>query len=253
MLVWLASYPRSGNHLLRTILQRSFDLGSYEIYQPIARPLGAECATVVGERRFDDESTDAFLTRARSSHEPFLVKTHSPIPKSDRCIYVVRDGRAALVSYRRYLAEVENKTRSLPELIIGRHWPGSWHDHVRRFLKRDPKKTLVIRYEALSTANPPLEKIGAFLGIPPVRPFDVTFGSLHEIDPTIFPTGHNRVGIETFERDHRDLFWKHCGPTMRMLGYAPDGEGPLSPVLPNRFRYFLSRIRALTPVRRAIR
>ena len=29
MLVWLASYPRSGNHLLRTLLKRCFDLGSF--------------------------------------------------------------------------------------------------------------------------------------------------------------------------------------------------------------------------------
>jgi Sulfotransferase domain len=253
LLVWLASYPRSGNHLLRTILQRCFDLGSYEIYQPIARPLGAECAAVIGERRFDDESKDDFLARARSSPELFLVKTHSPIPKSDRCIYIVRDGRAALVSYRRYLAEVENKTASLPELIAGERWPGSWHDHVGRFLRRAPKKTLVLCYEALSSENPPLDKIGAFLGVSPLRPFDVAFRSLHEIDPRIFPIGHNRVGIDTVERDHRDLFWKHCGPMMRTLGYASGGRGTVSPVLSGAFHDFLSRLRVRVPARRSTR
>ena len=62
MLVWLASYPRSGNHLLRTILQRSFDLGSYDIYQKAARPIDPKEAAVIGVRRFEDETTDEFVT-----------------------------------------------------------------------------------------------------------------------------------------------------------------------------------------------
>jgi hypothetical protein len=252
MLVWLASYPRSGNHLLRTILRRSFDLGSYSIYQPIAEPSGPMFAEAIGDRRFNDEDKNAFLARARRSPELFLVKTHGAIPKFDRCIYIVRDGRAALASYHRYLAEVENKKRTLPELIVGQNWPGPWHDHVGRFLRRSKRRTLILRYEALSAPNPPLEEIGAFLGVRPVRPFDVTFSSLHKIDPRIFPTGHNRAGIDALERDHRDLFWEHCGPMMRMLGYASNQE--LVPVTPSgRLGDFLSRLRGSTRSRRSMR
>jgi hypothetical protein len=226
MLVWLASYPRSGNHLLRTILQRCFELGSYQIYQKAVRPMRPESSALIGARRFDDDSPEAFVARARSSSELFLVKTHDPVPDSDSCIYVVRDARAALVSYRRFLAEVEGHQSTLPNLIAGRHWPGKWQEHVRRFLSRDPANTLVLRYEELASDTPPLDQIGNFLNMNPIRPFDVSFSSLHQLSPKIFPTGNNRIGIETIERDHRELFWRTCGETMRALGYGAEDDGP---------------------------
>jgi len=52
MIIWLASYPRSGNHLLRMMLQRCFDLGSYEIYQGVAASVEPEEAAILGVRQF---------------------------------------------------------------------------------------------------------------------------------------------------------------------------------------------------------
>jgi hypothetical protein len=225
MLVWLASYPRSGNHLLRTILHRCFDLGSYEIYQKIARPLEPAVSAIVGERRFEEEGIDAFVSRARSSSDLFLVKTHDPVPDSDSCIYVVRDARAVLVSYQRYLADVESRSRTLPELIAGNQWPGKWQVHVKRFLARDSGNTLILRYEDLAACNPPLGAIGGFLDRKPIRPFDISFDDLRDFSPMIFPTGNNLAGIDRIERDHRWLFWKSCGEMMHALGYGPPAAG----------------------------
>jgi hypothetical protein len=221
MIVWLASYPRSGNHLLRTILQCSFGLGSYEIYQKIVPPIDPQLSMMIGERRFEDENADAFVTRARASPEIFLVKTHGLVPDSDKCIYVVRDARAALVSYQRYLADIENKSSTLPDLIAGRLWPGKWHVHVRRFLARDPGNTMILRYEDLASGTPPLQAISRFLHVDPIRPFDVSFAELRELSPRIFPTGNNRAGVDIIERDYSWLFWRHCGEMMRASGYVP--------------------------------
>lgn len=228
MLVWLASYPRSGNHLLRTVLSRSFDLGSYEIYQPVARPIAPAAAAAIGALTFPDETREAFLVRARASSDLFLVKTHDPVPDGDHAIYVVRDGRAALASYRRYLAEVPRKARSLRWLINGRQWPGPWHAHVERFLARDTATTLVLRYEALAAHHPPLDAISAFLGVPVRRPFDVTFRHLNSLDPKIFPTGSNDPGIATVERECSARFWRVSGPTMDKLGYPRPVRGQVT-------------------------
>jgi hypothetical protein len=240
MLVWLASYPRSGNHLLRTILARSFDLGSYEAYQLIARPIGPAVSSAVGALLFPDETLDAFLARARAASDLFLVKTHDLVPEGDRVIYVVRDGRAALASYRRYLAEVEDKRRSFRRLLSGKQWPGAWHAHVERFLARDPAATLVLRYEALASAHPPLEAIAAFLDVPLLRPFDVTFRELNQLDPKIFRAGSNAGGIETVERACSARFWRTCGATMDGLGYPrPAQPAGLASRLAGRLGWFL--------------
>jgi len=231
MLVWLASYPRSGNHLLRAVLKRSFDLDSYEIYQQIAKPQRG-VAAVVGGRTFPDESPDAFVARARAANELFLVKTHEPVPDGDRCIYVVRDARAALVSFQKHLLDVEHRWCALPTLIGGREWPGKWQDHVERFLARDPANTLLLTYEELTSANPPLDRIGTFLGALALRPFDLSFAELHAINPKVFPGGSNEPGVQLVERDHADLFWRHCGRAMRRLGYG--GGRPTSSGKPGK-------------------
>jgi hypothetical protein len=139
---------------------------------------------------------------------------------------VVRDARAVLISYQKYLAEVDGRSVTLRELIAGKHWPGKWHEHVGQFLARGSNDTLILRYEDLASDNPPLEAIGRFIDRPPLRPFDVSFADLSSISPKIFPTGHNRVGIETIERQCRWLFWSRCGEMMRAMGYLPQtGNG----------------------------
>jgi hypothetical protein len=83
-------------------------------------------------------------------------------------------------------------------------------------------RTLVLKYEDLTSAEPPLAAISAFLGVAVQRDFDLSFEEVRAFNPRQFPVGHNRAGIETIERDHSEIFWRHCGPAMRRLGYAVD-------------------------------
>lgn len=234
MLIWIASYPRSGNHLLRMILRQCFDLGSYTIYQdrPNTREgeilreaaAGSESAKKAidlwGGLMFRDAGPDAFVRRARTSEDLFMVKSHEPeLPDRDRVIYVVRDARAVFYSFQRYLKQVGETEVPLAALVAGLHWPGNWADHVDFFLARDSRTTLVLRYEDLVSETPPLEKIQDFIGVTPTGSFDIAFDDLKALDPRLFSVGNNQPGIEAVERDHADLFWRLCGPTMLRLGY----------------------------------
>jgi hypothetical protein len=227
LIVWVASYPRSGNHLFRIVLKRSFDLGSYTVYQS-ANGKAGKLTEVVGEIRFDEETVEVFLEKARASPDLFLIKTHDLVPENDACIYIVRDARASLFSYRKFLTDVEGQQLSLDDLIVGKAWPGSWQDHVKAFVGRDPKNTLVLRYEELASDSPPLERIGTFLRVAPVGPFDVPFSDLRALNERLFGTGDNRAGIASIERHHHEMFWAHCGEMMRALGYrVEDGSTTL--------------------------
>jgi glycosyltransferase involved in cell wall biosynthesis len=237
MLVWLASYPRSGNHLLRMILQRSFDLGSYEIYQAGARPLQPEEAEIVGVRQFGETQADEFLASARAAPELFLVKTHDRISAEDRAIYVVRDGRAAIASYERYLRDIDGRSANVESIIAGRVRYGAWQEHVRSYLARDPANTLVLRFEDLASDAPPLDRIATFLRRPVVRKFDVPFSRLHEIAPLKYANGSNAWGAAHVERHWHRPFWRAAGKTMRDLGYGDDG--PRDPGKFKRKTFFL--------------
>ena len=78
-MIWLASYPRSGNTLMRNILYEVYGLSSGEFHREEGH----------------------YLEEDYFSH-PF-VKTHllplqlEPSDSSIRAVYIVRDGRDALV------------------------------------------------------------------------------------------------------------------------------------------------------------
>lgn len=102
MVVWLASYPRSGNTLLRTVLDRTTDLGSYSD-APAVPIVGLTNAAKTSFGHLDfREPWKQFYERAKTSSDIYPIKTHSPPCDDERAIYVVRDGRAATDSYAAY-------------------------------------------------------------------------------------------------------------------------------------------------------
>src|SRR5262245_33348568 len=137
MIVWLASYPRSGNTFLRIVLERVYGVRSSVIYDTdgVAERLGA--AFVGAGERVD-------LGAARRSGEVHFIKTHrrrdERVQEDDRAICLVRDGRDALVSYARMLSEdepeaFEEKLRELIDAPDGRG-TGRWGANVLSWLER---------------------------------------------------------------------------------------------------------------------
>ena len=96
MIVWLASYPRSGNTALRILLKAKFGLSSYSEYGDpldIAANPGGSAAVGHVTHGLDPEE---FLQEARKSRKTYLIKTHGHPTDGSKAIYVVRDGRSAI-------------------------------------------------------------------------------------------------------------------------------------------------------------
>ncbi len=91
MIVWLASYPRSGNGFVRATMHSCCNVQSVDRYK-IGKPFKNLNALFLEWL----ESFETLVVRP----ETFVVKTHD-LPEHDRfpTIYLVRDGRDCMVSY----------------------------------------------------------------------------------------------------------------------------------------------------------
>ncbi len=77
MIVWLASYPRSGNTLLRILLRQVFDIRTYSLAgtKELSR-FGSEVSELVGN--MNTEWTADIENSARLTSTTSFVKTHEP-------------------------------------------------------------------------------------------------------------------------------------------------------------------------------
>ena len=92
MIIWLASYPRSGNTYFRVLLNTIFGVKTYSIHND-THDIAADQSTVeiVGHEHLPE---DFDLDRARLSNSIYVIKTHAPPQnETDMAIYLVRDGR----------------------------------------------------------------------------------------------------------------------------------------------------------------
>jgi hypothetical protein len=216
---WLASYPRSGNTLLRVILKHCFGLSSQSLYldQEFADPAVRD---VVGH---EDVGSNArqFVAMARRTGRNLYVKTHE-LPPADRhpAIYVVRDGRSAVVSHAHYLRGILGRDISLAEVIQGKAGV-IWAQHVRAWTIPPRPGTLVVRYEELVAGDhDTLARISAFIGLPIQRGFDVPFDRLHGLHPAFFRRGSDEANIAEMDAASLRLFEQHHGDVLRVMGYG---------------------------------
>ena len=152
--VWIASYPRSGNTFLRTILWHCFGLRSGSIYPD---DLGGNKALEDYVGHIEHGPGNQILFPENSVA---LIKTHDYPIDANPAIYVIRDGRAASVSLWRFY----NKSISLQAVIEGRHRFGTWSAHVAAWKPWERKNTLLLEYEDLRGNLPlVLDKISHFL------------------------------------------------------------------------------------------
>lgn len=152
--VWVASYPRSGNRFLRTILWHCFGQRSGSIYPN----------DLNGNRELEKYVGHIELARGRPILFPKdnlpLIKTHEYPFDAKPTIYVVRDGRAATLSLWRFYGG----THPLRAVIEGQHRFGTWANHLAAWKPWERKNTLLLEYEDLRCNLPlVLDKISVFL------------------------------------------------------------------------------------------
>jgi hypothetical protein len=149
-----------------------------------------------------------------------FVKTHGTPEDDDPAIYVIRDGRAAIVSYFHYIRNLQDSSVTLERVIRGDVWGGSWSDHVRRWNPLHRPNTLLLYYENLISDLPAeCARLAVFLDRELLDvPTHLDFDGLRALNPIFFPSGDNEERFrEIFP--HMELFESIHGPTMAALGY----------------------------------
>lgn len=221
MIVWLASWPRSGNTLLRIRLHQAFGLDTWSIYDDTT-DIGAdaETAKIVGHRSHG-MSPEEFIRVAMELPDTFFVKTHELPSDGSPAIYVVRDGRSAVVSWRHYCQSFNEVVPSLEEAIRGAEWPGSWSQHVRAWALSGRPETLVVRYEDLIAHDSrTLEAIASFIGREPLTAPEIPFDELHTVFPKFFRAGSNGQNFAELSPQLEGLFNELHGDVLAAMGYT---------------------------------
>jgi hypothetical protein len=227
MIIWLASYPRSGNTLLRTILKQTMGLGSYSD-EALRAALGL---TETAESEFGhipiEEPWEQFYRKASASADVHLVKTHLPPRDAQPVIYVVRDGRQALVSYDNYHRKFfPEHPGGLMHLVLGDDYYGGWSEHhAAWFAERRP--AMLVRYEELVDASAVLlQKIAHFIDhTGPVARWTNPFEKLHQGNPGFFRQGEvSWKGAPGWTPLVDGAFFQIHGELMRKLHYADESS-----------------------------
>lgn len=224
MIVWLASYPRSGNTLLRQVLWQVFGCESYSQYNDLDIGGVPEVVAAVGHLEFSG-SWEEFYERAAASPDRYFIKTHGKPIDDAPAIYVVRDGRSASVSYLRYLHDVNRRPDiTLERVITGAVAFGSWGDHLDAWQPLYRRDTLLLRFEDLAT-RPDLviRDLAGLLGLEPQGEWRNGLDRLHEVFPAFFRTGSDAANLAAFDYEHTRLFAATHGAWMRRLGYLIGG------------------------------
>lgn len=222
MIIWLASYPRSGNTYFRLLLKRCYGLLTYSVY--------------------DDEKDDPVIQnlhilkiKSKSIEEMaedqqiYFVKTHELPQDNYPAIYLFRDGRDSLVSYAKFI-ESRNLTlyssfeAILRDLITNDGYFGGWQRHILEWTQRNAP-TAFIRFEDLISKNPIdiLEKAYKELNLEVTKEinsnFSLNFAEFHHEFPNFFRKGKVDGWVEKFPIHLHYLFWKHHGEGMQAVGY----------------------------------
>lgn len=216
MIVWLASYPRSGNTFLRLMLKQGLGLATYSTHEgdDHTKPRLAE---LIGHTK-DGYSKD-LIEAGRNSSEIYVIKTHYVPQTDDLSIYVVRDGRAATVSYLHFCLD-SGLIVTMEQLIEGVPYIGSWSSHIASWNPLHRPNTLFLKYEEIvSEPDIALRQVSEFLKVPIVDRTRPSFEELHSLEPLIFRAGDNKKNIGEMQAHEGHFFAKH-GPAMVAFGYA---------------------------------
>jgi hypothetical protein len=227
MMIWLASYPRSGNSFARIVLKHLFHLQTRTVYPSSDTEEVRKMCDLVGEA-----PPDATLEELARTRETCFVKTHE-MPGDDEhpAICVVRDGRDALVSYAHFVLYTEHGIptgsdreaflRVLRELILSDEHFGGWGRNVLAWNQR-AAPTVMVRFEdLLDSPAEVLQGALADVGYRQVTTHDESlpsFEDLHAALPWFFRQG--RVGAWRYEMPEalHELFWERHHEAMNVSG-----------------------------------
>lgn len=236
MIVWLPSYPRSGNTLLRTMLRQVFGLGTNSKYND-SSDLGADPAisSAVGHLSYAGCWEDE-LSRIRNGSDLRLVKTHEAPEGDEPAIFIVRHGWLACVSNQHYLRDFRGTEAPLADVIAGTidEFP-SWGRMLDLWDPLNRPHTLLIRFEDLvNSPQDVITSLHSFLKVPMIAEWKNNFAELQRLNSKFFRAGKVDMTEESFGHENAALFASLHGDWMHRLGYAKNGGA--RPALCGRLR-----------------
>jgi hypothetical protein len=141
--VFIVGYPKSGNTWFQNLVA-GLVYGTNPQYAPDS--IIQELIPDVHYKRY-----------YRRFQTPMFFKSHHlPRPEYKRVVYLLRDGRDALVSYYHYLSALRENEVDFMRLARDGEGvsEGKWHDHVEKWMANPYKASMIsIKYEDLIT-NP---------------------------------------------------------------------------------------------------
>ncbi|MEV3937780.1 sulfotransferase domain-containing protein [Glycomyces sp. NPDC049804] len=233
MIVWLASYPRSGNTFFRIALHRLYQVPTYVVYDVDG------VAAQIGTALMDARERPAGFDEMRACDEVHFVKTHrqrgdAVIAEQDRAICLVRDGRDSVVSWARlntaHLAgepDYEDRFAAEARAIITRRTGGTggWGQNVLSWSSSTSPEPVWVRFEDLiadprATVEAAVGKAAPSLRPDPDAPIPA-FGELNAREPGFFRAGITGAHTTELPPDLHDLFWDQPdnATAMRLNGY----------------------------------
>jgi len=223
-LISLISYPRSGNTFLRNVLHQVYGIASKTYHNEAhGADLGWESALVVKSHLLPHQLPEPLLQR--------------PI------IYLIRDGRDAVVSVAHHRSDVmavgSDFDQNLAEATFaaeGSHFSG-WSNHTKTWGKQ---AAIIIRFEDL-IENPiaQIERLRPFLDLPApkiealpsfadLQAGSAIYGSGKSIGKDLsmhwFRKGKVNGWQTEMSAEQHDLFWHLHGESMQVFGYRFDGS-----------------------------
>jgi hypothetical protein len=231
MIIWLASYPRSGNSLFANLVKHHLEIPLYSIYY------------IHKKTNYLDDMyiylNQADLQTAKQSRELFFVKTHELPADDEPAIYLVRDGRDAIVSYAHYM--IDNRINlpfpipkdpfawALDSLINSSDQFGGWGVHVDAWTRR--AQTVLVRYEDLVEGRKQLDILKTSLLELNVDYLTIVnkdalpdFSKYNKLFPKFYRRGKAGSWIAELPGEYHLKFWERYGGSMRRLGYEGDEE-----------------------------
>lgn len=226
MIVWLASYPRSGNTLTRTLLKNVFGIETYSDEKKPENVWEDDSNNVVGHVEYQGNWKERY-EQMKLSKEVFYVKTHlTPIDNSP-AIYIVRDGRMSSVSYYHYMNKFfPEANRTILDILVGNDYYEDWTTHFNHWNPINRPNTLLVKFEdILLKSNQVITKIENFLDIKKITEWKNPFDELNNKDPKFFRQGQTSwQNPNEWSYLHEMVFQIKHLPLMNMLGYNYDAH-----------------------------
>lgn len=232
---WIASYPRSGNTFLRILLKEVYGIYTWEGY-------GAE-------------SPKKVLAENRSCKVPLFIKTHelpnkTEIPhKHMKSIYLIRDGRDAMVSMAYHRSQIVNPGSNyefnLRTVILSPFGTsfGGWSQHIVSWSKH---ADIIIRFEDLiSHPEKELQKLEQKIGLPQgdyskiptfsdlkKKKYFIGSGNTNLSEATqqkrreqFFRSGKVNAWKENISKSLIQVLYQKHGEVLKQQGYASESKG----------------------------